>query len=97
MHLAAICGKWVMAKYSYSLTHFFHNLAHFNGNFSRNTSIYFVKINVGNLEYCANIAFASIIQDISPPEATFFNIPKSVPLFAANKLNFIFTNFVIRF
>jgi hypothetical protein len=73
-----------MAKYLHSLTHFFHNLAHFNGNFSRNTSIYFVKINVGNLEYCANIAFtASIIQDISPPEATFFNIP--VPLFAANK------------
>jgi hypothetical protein len=72
-----------MAKL-HGLTHFFHNLAHFNGNFSRNTSIYFVKINVGNLEYCANIAFASIIRDISPPEATFF-IPKSVPLFAANK------------
>jgi hypothetical protein len=58
-------------KYLHGLTHFFHNLAHFNGNFSRNTSIYFVKINVGNLEYCANIAFtASIIRDISP-EATF--------------------------
>ncbi|MNL00226.1 hypothetical protein D3C87_1206520 [compost metagenome] len=44
------------------------------------------KIKVGNFEYCAKIAFtASIIRDISPPEATFFNNPKSVPLLAENK------------
>ena len=41
---------------------------------------------VGKLAYCDNIDFtASMIRDSSPPEATFFNSPKSEPLLAENK------------
>jgi hypothetical protein len=45
------------------------------------------KINVGNLEYCA-IAFTASIIRTSPHQKPLFNIPKSVPLFAANKIEF---------
>ena len=41
---------------------------------------------VGNLEKSAKIdLMANIILDISPPDATFLNEPKLVPLLAENK------------
>jgi hypothetical protein len=57
---------------------------------SPETPVFRQKINVGNLEYCANIAFtASIIQDISPPEATFLISQNQFLYLPQIKLNFI--------